>query len=61
MIEQEIIEITIHIEKQLADQIEYIAKYDDMSINEEYDQIIREWIQAFEETYGKIDLKAPLV
>ncbi len=42
------------IPKHLLMKLEYIAKFDGRSTNEEIEQMLREWIRAFEESEGEI-------
>lgn len=44
----------LRIPKHLLLKLEYIAKFDGRSINEEMEQMLREWIRAFEECEGAI-------
>ena len=47
------------ISKELIAKVEYIAKFEGRSKNEEFEQMLREWIRAFEETEGPITIPPP--
>lgn len=42
------------IPKHLLMKLEYIAKFNGRSTNAEIEQMLREWIRAFEESEGEI-------
>lgn len=44
----------LRIQKHLLLKLEYIAKFDGKSTSEEIEQMLREWIRAFEESEGEI-------
>ena len=51
---QNIVKVCFQVKKMLLDKIEYIAKYDGRSTNNELERMMEEWVQAFEEAYGEI-------
>ena len=46
----------LRIEPDLLSKLQYIAKYEDRSINKEVTYLIRREIERFEEEHGKIEL-----
>ena len=54
MITSNHVRFALRIQKHLLLKIEYIAKFDGRSTNEEIEKMLREWIRAFEESEGEI-------
>lgn len=47
--------VSIRIEEEMLRKIGYVAEFEGRSINSHILVLVRESIQAFEKTYGKID------
>ena len=50
------VRFTFRIPRELIVKLGYIARFDGKSENEEVEQMLCEWIRAFEEAEGKISL-----
>ena len=48
---------TLRVEKELLDQLGYIAEYEGRTKNKELEQMIKKRIREFEAEHGKIELK----
>ena len=48
---------TLRVEKELLDQLGYIAEYEGRTKNKELEQLIKKAIREFEAEHGKIELK----
>ncbi len=47
--------VSIRIEEEMLQKLDYVASYEGRSINSHVLVLIRQSIQSFEQTYGKID------
>ena len=47
--------VSIRIEKEMLDKIEFVASYEGRSVNSHILVLIRENIKAFEQAHGKIE------
>ena len=48
--------LSLRIDEELLRRFEYVAKYDDRSMNWLLNSLVRRCIEEFEAQYGKIDL-----
>ena len=48
---------TLRVEKELLDQLGYIAEYEGRTKNKELEQMIKKRIHDFEKEHGKIELQ----
>ena len=51
--------VSIRIEQEMLDKLGYVADYQGRSVNSHVLVLIREDIQKFEETHGKIEGQVP--
>ena len=57
MSEEKQTRFSVRIPRNLMVKLEYIAKFDGRSKNEEIEQMLLEWIRAFEDVEGEIPQK----
>ena len=48
---------TLRMEKELLEQLGYVAEYEGRTKNKELEQLIKKRIREFEAEHGKIELK----
>lgn len=49
--------LSLRIEENLLRRFEYVAKYDDHSMNQQLNHMIRKTIERFESEHGKIEIR----
>ena len=60
MATDELLNFTVCVDKVLLKKLDYIAAFDGRSRNEECELMICEWVRAFEDSDGEIDINSTI-